>query len=118
MVCLLRRDREPSSAQLGTAAPPYRDWTWRDLGQRIGGPAILRLPNGDWVVGVRLHDGRTRTALCRLDVASGKLSEWLPLPSSGDSSYPGLVWHQDRLFVSYYSSHEGKSAIYVARVKP
>ena len=39
------------------------------------------------------------------------------LPSSGDSSYPGLVWHDNQLWISYYSSHEGKAAIYIARVK-
>jgi hypothetical protein len=41
----------------------------------------------------------------------------LDLPSSGDSSYPGMVWHQGLLWISYYSSHEGKTAIYLARVK-
>ena len=30
---------------------------------------------------------------------------------------PGLVWHEGELWVSYYSSHEGSSRIYVARVR-
>ena len=41
----------------------------------------------------------------------------LILPSGGDCSYPGMVWHDDLLWVSYYSSHEGKGSIYLARVK-
>jgi hypothetical protein len=48
---------------------------------------------------------------------AGKLQEALKLPSGGDTSYAGLVWHAVLLWVSYYSSHEGKSAIYLARVK-
>ena len=40
----------------------------------------------------------------------------LELPSGGDTSYPGLVWHDDTLWVSYYSSHEGKTNIYLAKV--
>ncbi|WP_253289741.1 hypothetical protein [Verrucosispora sioxanthis] len=40
----------------------------------------------------------------------------MTLPSGGDSSYPGLVWHDDRLHVSYYSSHEGHSCVYLAEV--
>jgi len=36
------------------------------------------------------------------------------LPSGGDTSYPGLLWHEERLWVSYYSSHEGKTSIYLA----
>jgi hypothetical protein len=39
------------------------------------------------------------------------------LPSGGDTSYPGLVWREDQLRMSYYSSHEGKSAIYLARIE-
>ena len=41
----------------------------------------------------------------------------LTLPSGGDTSYAGMVWHADLLWVSYYSSHEGKTSIYLARVK-
>ena len=38
--------------------------------------------------------------------------------SDDDSSYAGLVRHDDGLvWVSYYSSHEDKTAIYLAKVK-
>ena len=40
------------------------------------------------------------------------------LPSGGDCSYPGLAVGPDgQLFVSYYSSHVGKTSIYFARLK-
>ncbi len=115
-LCLLRRDAGTFAAQLGRARPPYREWTWRDLGVRIGGPEMLRLPDGRLVAGVRLMDGRTRTALCWVDPEAGTLREFLTLPSGGDTSYCGFVWHEGDLWVSYYSSHEGKAAIYLARV--
>ena len=41
----------------------------------------------------------------------------LTLTSGGDTSFPELVWHDGLLWMSYYSSHEGKSAIYLAKVK-
>ena len=41
----------------------------------------------------------------------------LTLPSGGDCSYPGMAWQDDILWVSYYSSHEGKTSIYLAKVK-
>ncbi len=41
----------------------------------------------------------------------------LKLPSGGDTSYAGLVLHNGLLWVSYYSSHEEKTAIYLAKVK-
>lgn len=116
-LCLLRRDGAPGTALLGTAAAPYRAWRWRDLGRKMGGPAMLRLPDGRIVAGGRLYDGRIRTALCWLDPAAATLTPFLDLPSGGDTSYPGLAWHDRLLWASYYSSHEGKTSIYLAKVR-
>ncbi|MBI5542816.1 MAG: exo-alpha-sialidase [Deltaproteobacteria bacterium] len=113
-VCLLRRD--PGTGLVGVAKPPYRDWSWKDLGARIGGPCLVRAPGNRLIAGVRLHDGEVRTALCELDLDRGCLEERLALPSGEDTSYPGMVLEEDRLTVSYYSSHEGPTAIYLANV--
>ncbi|MCG8587261.1 MAG: exo-alpha-sialidase [Pirellulales bacterium] len=115
--CLLRRDGHPNTGQLGIAQPPYTKWTWKDLGVRLGGPAMIRLPDGRFVAVVRLYDGKHRTSVCWLDPKKGKLTEALELPSGGDCSYAGLVWHEGLLWISYYSSHEGKTSIYLAKVR-
>ncbi|HXJ76561.1 MAG TPA: exo-alpha-sialidase, partial [Candidatus Dormibacteraeota bacterium] len=99
------------------AQPPYTAWQWKDVGMKIGGPHLLQLPDGRLVAGVRLYDGTVRTSLCWVDPVTGKLTEFVKLPSGGDCSYPGLVWHQKLLWVSYYSSHEGKTSIYLAKVR-
>jgi hypothetical protein len=116
-LCLLRRDGDPGSGQLGSAKPPYTKWQWKDLDVKIGGPHLLRLPDGRLVAAVRLYDGAVRTSLMWLDAEAGKLTEFLKLPSGGDTSYAGLVWHTGLLWVSYYSSHEGKTSIYLAKVR-
>lgn len=119
--CLLRRDAGSRTGQLGTSQPPYTDWSWQDLGVQIGGPQMIQIPDGRFVAAVRLVDGRTRTALCWIEPTSGKLTEFLTLPSGGDTSYAGLVWHSDHLWVSYYSGHEANAnfttAIYLAEVE-
>lgn len=113
--CLLRRD--PDTGQLGSARPPYTDWQWQDLGVQIGGPALLRLPDGRLVACVRRYYAEgCKTALGWIDPQAGTYDEFLELPSGGDTSYAGMVWREDRLWVSYYSSHEGKTSIYLARV--
>lgn len=115
--CLLRRDGSPNTGLLGVARPPFTDWQWKDLGVRIGGPHMLRLPDGQWITAVRLYDKPVRTSLCRLDPNAGTLTEFQVLPSGGDTSYAGLAFHDNLLWVSYYSSHEEKTCIYLARVE-
>ena len=45
------------------------------------------------------------------------MTRLIKLPSGGDTSYPGMVWHNNMLYISYYSSHEAKTNIYLAKVK-
>lgn len=116
-LCLLRHETGDKMAQLGTASPPYTQWKWRDLNLRIGGPNMIQLPDGRILAATRLYDGGTRTSLSWLDPDQGTLTEVLKLPSGGDTSYAGMVWHQGLLWLSYYSSHEGKTSIYLAKVQ-
>lgn len=116
-LALLRRDGENPTAQLGVARPPYRGWEWKDLGVRIGGPNLILLPDDRIVAAGRLYDGGERTALGWIEPEQPAFTEFLRLPSGGDTSYPGLVWHDGMLWVSYYSSHEGKAKIYLAKVR-
>lgn len=117
-LCLLRRDGNPASGQLGTSSPPYTAWRWTDLERKIGGPVLHRTADGRYIAVVRLYDqGPVRTAVCELEPATGQLTELLALPSGGDSSYAGIVEQDDQLWISYYSSHEGKTSIYLAKVK-
>ena len=115
--CLLRRDEGTCTGLIGVSRPPYTDWEWTDLGVRIGGPHMLRLPDGRFVAAVRLYDAAVRTSLCWVNPEAGTLEEFLKLPSGGDTSYAGLVWHEGLLWVSYYASHEHKTSIYLARVR-
>ncbi len=104
------------TALLGKSQAPFTDWTTHDLGLYIGGPAILRLPNGKIIVSGRKITSQHYTALWELDEENATLQELITLPSANDCSYAGLVWHEDKLWVSYYSNHEGKTSIYLAEV--
>jgi len=120
---LVRRDNSgdaPSSTMLGIACPDYTQWKWHDLGTEFnafGGPDLLRLPSGLWIAAGRMHQGGAHTALTVLDVENKTMTRLLDLPSGGDTSYPGLLWRNDLLYVSYYSSHQGKTSIYLAKVR-
>jgi len=73
------------------------------------------LPNGQLIGAARLYlpEGKTRTFVVSL-TTDGKLEPLLMLPSAGDNSYAGMVLRGDKLLMSYYASHEGKTSIYLA----
>jgi hypothetical protein len=115
MIALVRREGGNTFGWIGTSQAPYTEWSWHETQHRLGGPNFIRLPNGElWAAG-RSYPGGAKTVLARMTRDS--YEPVLTLPSGGDTSYPGLVWHDGLLWVSYYASHEGKSAIYLAKVK-
>jgi len=113
-VTLLRRG---GTAQIGISRPPYFEWDWKDLGLRIGGPEMIQLPDGRFLATVRLYEPDEHTSLCWIDPEAGTLDEFQRLPSGGDTSYAGTVWHEGLVWISYYSSHEGKTSIYLAKIR-
>ena len=119
-VALVRRDfPQDQRGLVGMAPAPYTSWTFHELPERIGGPNFIVLPDGRLVAAVRRiapDDSRT-TILAWLEPHTGKLDAFLTLPSRGDTSYAGLVWHEGFLWVSYYSTHEEKTSIYLAKVR-
>jgi len=123
MVAMVRREGGDKRGTIGVAAPPFREWTWSPSNYRFGGPNFLAAPDATWIAATRDHtreqpgsNAEVKTMIARLD-PTGPLTSLVTLPSGGDCSYAGLAWYDGLLWVSYYSSHEGKSAIYLARVK-
>ncbi len=120
MYCLMRRDglAPGNTAVFSVSKPPYKQWQWHNLKMYFGGPNFIQIPDGRWIAAGRIiHPDAHKTEIAWLDVENKELKPILQLPSGGDSSYPGLVWHDDLLWVSYYSSHEGKTSIYLAKVE-
>jgi len=76
------------------------------------------VPGRGWIAGSRYtpEEKKPRTALAVMTRTSYK--PVLTFESGGDTSYPGLVYHEGVLWVSFYSSHEGSTRIYLARVRP
>lgn len=115
MLALVRREAESRHAMIGSSRPPYTEWTWHETAHQVGGPNFVILPDGRmWAAG-RSYPGGARTVLAHLTPTA--YEPVLTLPSGGDTSYPGLVWHEGLLWMSYYSSHEGKTCIYLARIR-
>jgi hypothetical protein len=116
MVALVRREGGNTFGWIGRSQAPYKQWTWKETKHRLGGPNFIRLPSGElWAAG-RSYPGGAKTVVAKM-TAGGDYEPVLTLKSSGDTSYPGLVWHEGLLWMSFYSSHEGKTSIYLAKIK-
>jgi hypothetical protein len=117
MRILIRREGGDKNGWMGYSNAPYKDWKWTDLGIRLGGPNMIALPKGEIIIGSRsYHESGFRTALFGLD-RNGKAVELLEFPSGIDTSYPGFVLKGGELWVSYYSGHEGRTSIYLAKLR-
>jgi len=116
MMAMVRREGGNTFGWLGTSKPPYKDWTWHETKHRFGGPNFVRLDDGSLWASSRNYPGGAKTVIAKMD--RDQYEPVLTLPSGGDTSYAGLVWHDGLLWVSYYSSHEEKkSSIYLAKVR-
>lgn len=116
---LVRRDGGDKRGAIGLASPPYREWKMAALPVILQGPELLELDDGSLLIASR---GRGATPgahliLSRLTLSPLALEPVIELPSAGDCGYPGMVWHDGHLWVSYHSSHEGKTAVYVAKLR-
>lgn len=123
MVALIRRAGHPlGHAWIGISEAPFDKWVWKDAGSYLGGPNFLIFPDQSmWASGRALRKNRCgelieKTIVAKMDLDG--ISGVFDLPSGGDTSYPGMVYHDGMLWITYYSSHEcGRAAIYLVKIK-
>ena len=122
MIALLRREHKlQSNSLIGISKPPYTDWNWNPTNHHIwGDPILLYCQTGQCLQVVdsctKIHgEYFEKTALAFMTLED--IQPVLMLPSGGDTSYPGMVFHEGLLWMSYYSSHEGNTSIYLAKIQ-
>jgi hypothetical protein len=113
---LTRRETGDQMGVLAKSKPPYTEWEQTKLKHRLGGPNFLFKENGEMIMGSRVYTATgAYTAFFKGD-GYGQFTEVVKLPSSGDNSYPGMLIYKNDLWTVYYSSHEGKTSIYFAKI--
>lgn len=122
MYVVIRREKADQMGVIATSAAPYKDWTFKKMDKRLGGPNFIFLDDQRLLVGTRAYDKapgtdkiKPSTVLYITDL-DGKIIRTVDFPSAGDNSYPGMLVYKGKLWMSYYSSHEGKTSIYLAKM--
>ena len=119
MIMLARTEPDDGRkvARIGSSKPPYQDWTWKEVEYHLGGPNFIVLPDGRWLAGTRIHnpDGKGGRTTGLAWMTRDTLTPFIHFETvRRDTGYPGLVWKDGKLWVSYYSEHDGRSSIYIA----
>lgn len=115
LYAMIRRETADQVGIWARSYAPYTSWEFQKMDVRLGGPNFIFTDNEEVIAGTRMYQPAAYTALLKGN-KSGEFKEVVKYNSSGDTSYPGLVLHEGVLWVSYYSSHEGKSAIYISEI--
>jgi hypothetical protein len=112
---LIRREGGDKNGVLAHSKYPYDSWNYNKLDFRLGGPNFVFRGNDKLIIGTRKYQGKVQTHLL-VTTLTGEIKKEIILPSGGDTSYPGMLIHKNKLWVSYYSSHEGNSSIYFTAI--
>jgi hypothetical protein len=122
---VIRREQGDQRGVIATAEAPYTSWQYSKMDERIGGPDFLFLDDSTLCIGSRLYPQdpelqkkaiNHKSAIFITDL-QGKTKKVITIPESGgDCSYPGMLIYKNTLWYSYYSSHEDKTSIYLAKV--
>lgn len=120
--CLMSRydskiGNAPRTGFLASSKAPYDEWTWKETDKRIGSVNLQRLSEKKIIAAVGLIDQKGGISLCEFDPATGKLNEFLNLPTDDKYTNVGVSMHDEHLWVSYHASRGGKSRVHLAKVK-
>ena len=118
MIALMRPGSRDLHAVIGWSDPPYNEWTFRSTGYFIGGPDMCVVNDELFLTCGRmyLNNGPAGTVLSTANL-KGDINPAIVFPSGGDTSYSDIVYYDKFFYISYYSSHEGKTGIYCIVLK-
>lgn len=96
--------------------PPYQEWSQRPAGIHLSGHAVRIFSGVTYLLSRTFDDSGKNAGTTIYTYADGKPIPYCVLPAGGDCAYPEAVELGDEMLVSYYSTHEGSTNIYLARV--
>jgi hypothetical protein len=122
-VVLSRCDWDTTSS-IGISSGDFTDWTFTKANLRVQSPDLLTLPDGRIVCAGRLYtDGTPKkgyTSLSWIDPRTATVTPFLAFPYNADgyddTGYPGMYWYDNQLWISFHSTIDFPSDIFLAQV--
>jgi hypothetical protein len=116
LVTIVRDDNTSKESHIGISKRPYKKWTWKSIPYYVRGPKLAKLPNGKIFLAAASMDQYDKTYYAILNPTDFTIEKIKAFPSSGDTGYPGVIIEGTTALISYYSSHEGNSRVYITRI--
>jgi hypothetical protein len=114
---LLRQKYGSPTAQVFEAEAPYTTWQSREPPvNHFSGHCVHHFRGTTYVLTRTMDYGKRQAGTMIYLWNSGKMTPYCKLPAAGDCAYPEAVEMGDDMLVSWYSSHEGPTNVYTARV--
>lgn len=106
----------PPAAILETS-PPYAEWRERkpDV-NHFSGHSVHTFRGVTYLLTRTMDSSKKQTGSAIFTFADGELTPYCQLPSGGDCAYLEAVEDGENMLVSFYSTHEGSTNIYLAKV--
>lgn len=113
----LRQKYGSPQAQILEAKPPYTEWKIRPTTvTHFSGHSVQTIAGTTYLFTRDRRPKPDEYGQVIYTFADGRLTPYCRLPAGGDCAYAEAVRSGDDMLVSYYSSHEGATNIYLAVV--
>jgi hypothetical protein len=116
VTAFLRQKYGSPRAQVLESDPPYTAWTSRSAGVPLFGGHSVHTFKGVTYLLSRYPAPEKKFGSTIYTFADGKLTRYCDMPSAGDCAYAEAVEDGANMLVSYYSTHEDATNIYLAIV--
>jgi len=115
-VAIVRDEMGQNMSHIGISKFPFTNWSWKPFPYFVRGPKLTLLPDGRFLLCAASLIDYYKTYYAILNPIDFSVEKIKVFPSGGDTGYPGVIVEGNTALVSYYSSHEGNSRVYIDRV--
>lgn len=113
----LRQKYGSPPAAILESLPPYTEWTERKPNvNHFSGHSVHTFRGVTYLLSRTMDNSKKEAGSMIYTFAGGELTPYCQLPSGGDCAYLEAVEDGDSMLVSFYSTHEGATNVYLARV--
>ncbi len=117
LTAFLRQKYGSPTCEILEADPPYTEWKPRPAGvTHLSGHSAHTFRGVTYLISRTMEYPTRKSGTMIYTYPDGKLHPYCELPSGGDCAYAEAVQVGEEMLVSYYSSHEKGTNIYLARV--